>query len=356
MVLVTEPARDGGKIVTGRKGVARFEVSVKGVPAHAGTRPEDGRSAIRELANVIQTLEALNDPARGITVNVGVVNGGTRPDVIAEHAYAEVDPRLPNLGDADEIVAKILTLKSRATASPSRSAASRTDHPTKRATPALRCSSMQGRWRPTSASISSTPSPAVDRTATSPRRSPRPLTVSASTARARIPTTSRCMCPRSSRGPGCCIGCFRRCDERCGRHHGDTATDADGTERPPGLILRPAQGPQLPRRPPGRPDRTSAAATRARHRNPRRVRTSAFVRSAHQELRLEIGFGGGEHLVAEAASFPTPASSAASPTSTAWRRSSPRSMLTRLATSACLPATPPNWSRGCRRRHWRGSI
>src|ERR1700750_1631963 len=67
-VLVTEPAREGGKIVTGRKGVARFDVAIKGVPAHAGTRPEDGRSAIRELANVIQALDALNDPARGISV------------------------------------------------------------------------------------------------------------------------------------------------------------------------------------------------------------------------------------------------------------------------------------------------
>src|SRR5277367_6949729 len=60
-VLVTEPARDGGKIVTGRKGVARFEVFIKCVPSHAGTRPEDGRSAIRELANVIQALDAMND-------------------------------------------------------------------------------------------------------------------------------------------------------------------------------------------------------------------------------------------------------------------------------------------------------
>jgi glutamate carboxypeptidase len=112
-VLVTEPARDGGKIVTGRKGVARFDVTIKGVPAHAGTRPEDGRSAIRELANVIQTLEALNDPARGVTVNVGVVRGGSRPNVIAEEAHAEVDARLPKFADADEIVAKILNLKSR---------------------------------------------------------------------------------------------------------------------------------------------------------------------------------------------------------------------------------------------------
>jgi glutamate carboxypeptidase len=112
-VLVTEPARDGGKIVTGRKGVGRFEVFVKGVPAHAGSRPQDGRSAIRELANVIQTLEAMNDAARRVTVNVGVVRGGTRPNVIAEEAYAEVDLRVPTVTDADEYVAKILNLKSR---------------------------------------------------------------------------------------------------------------------------------------------------------------------------------------------------------------------------------------------------
>jgi len=112
-VLVTEPARDGGKIVTGRKGVGRFEVFIKGAPAHAGTRPQDGRSAIRELANVIQTLEALNDFKRGITVNVGVVKGGTRPNVIAEEAYAEVDLRVPTIADADEIVAKILDVKSK---------------------------------------------------------------------------------------------------------------------------------------------------------------------------------------------------------------------------------------------------
>jgi glutamate carboxypeptidase len=112
-VLVTEPARDGGKIVTGRKGVARFEVFIKGVPAHSGTRPEDGRSAIRELANIIQTLDAMNDPKRGVSVNVGVVRGGTRPNVIAEEAYAEVDLRVPKTADADDIVPRILGLKSR---------------------------------------------------------------------------------------------------------------------------------------------------------------------------------------------------------------------------------------------------
>jgi len=112
-VLVTEPARDGGKIVTGRKGVGRFEVFIRGVPSHAGTRPEDGRSAIRELGNIILTLEAMNDLKRGITVNVGVVRGGTRPNVIAEEAYAEVDMRVPTIADSDELVPKILGLKSR---------------------------------------------------------------------------------------------------------------------------------------------------------------------------------------------------------------------------------------------------
>ena len=75
--------------------------------------PQDGRSAIRELANIIQTLEAMNDFKRGITVNVGVVRGGTRPNVIAEEAYAEVDMRVPTLADAEELVPKILDLKSR---------------------------------------------------------------------------------------------------------------------------------------------------------------------------------------------------------------------------------------------------
>ena len=112
-VLVTEPARDGGKIVTGRKGVGRFEIFVRGVPAHAGTRPEDGRSAIRELANIIEALEAMNDLKRGVTVNVGVVRGGTRPNVIAEEAYAEVDLRVPSVADGDDLVPKILNLKSR---------------------------------------------------------------------------------------------------------------------------------------------------------------------------------------------------------------------------------------------------
>ena len=112
-VLVTEPARDGGRIVTARKGVGRFKVFIKGVPAHAGTRPEDGRSAIRELGNIILALEGMNDLARGVTVNVGVVRGGTRPNVTPEEAYAEVDLRVPSLEAADEFAGRILALTSK---------------------------------------------------------------------------------------------------------------------------------------------------------------------------------------------------------------------------------------------------
>jgi len=110
-VLVTEPARDGGKIVTGRKGVGRFDVFVKGVPAHSGTRPEDGRSAVRELAHVILALDALNDPQRGVSVNVGVIRGGSKPNVVAEEAYAEVDLRVKSAADAEELMGKILGIK-----------------------------------------------------------------------------------------------------------------------------------------------------------------------------------------------------------------------------------------------------
>lgn len=110
-VLVTEPAREGGKIVTARKGVGRFELHIRGQPAHAGARHQDGRSAVRELARQILVLEGLTDYARGITCNVGVVAGGTRANVVPEEAHAEIDLRVPSPAIADEVVPKILGLK-----------------------------------------------------------------------------------------------------------------------------------------------------------------------------------------------------------------------------------------------------
>src|SRR5438477_651968 len=72
-VLVTEPARDGGRIVTARKGVGRFEMKATGVPAHSGARHQDGHSAIKEIARQILAIEAMTDYARGVTTTVGVI-------------------------------------------------------------------------------------------------------------------------------------------------------------------------------------------------------------------------------------------------------------------------------------------
>jgi glutamate carboxypeptidase len=110
-VLVTEPAREGGKIVTARKGTARFVMRITGAPAHSGSRHQDGRSAVRELAHQILALEGFTDYARGVTVNVGVIGGGTRENVVPEEAFARIDMRVPSPALADEMVARVLGLK-----------------------------------------------------------------------------------------------------------------------------------------------------------------------------------------------------------------------------------------------------
>ena len=110
-VLVTEPARDGGKIVTARKGVGRFVIDIVGQPAHAGARHADGRSALKELARQILVLEGMTDYARGVTVNVGVASGGTRENVVPERASAAVDLRVPSPKLAEEMEGRILGLQ-----------------------------------------------------------------------------------------------------------------------------------------------------------------------------------------------------------------------------------------------------
>ena len=102
--LVMEPALgEAGAIKTERKGIGRFTITVYGKAAHAGLDPTGGASAILELSHVIQTLFALNDVDRGITVNVGTVDGGIQPNVIAPHSKAVVDVRVPTVRDGDEI-------------------------------------------------------------------------------------------------------------------------------------------------------------------------------------------------------------------------------------------------------------
>jgi glutamate carboxypeptidase len=101
---VLEPSLGpSGSLKTARKGVARFTVRIFGRAAHAGLDPEAGASAILELSHVIRSLFALNDPARGVTVNVGTVDGGLRPNVIAPESRAVADVRVCTDADAVRI-------------------------------------------------------------------------------------------------------------------------------------------------------------------------------------------------------------------------------------------------------------
>ncbi|HEX2342621.1 MAG TPA: M20 family metallopeptidase [Vicinamibacterales bacterium] len=109
-VFVLEPALPGGAVKTSRKGCGEFEIVVSGVAAHAGIDPGKGASAIHELARQITAVERLQDPGVGISVNVGVVSGGTRPNVVAEEARANVDVRAPRLADARRIEAAFAAL------------------------------------------------------------------------------------------------------------------------------------------------------------------------------------------------------------------------------------------------------
>ena len=103
-VFVMEPSMgEEGAIKTARKGVGRFTITVHGKAAHAGLDPEGGASAILELSHVIQTLFALNDADKGITVNVGTIDGGLQPNVIAPHSQAVVDVRVPTVADGERI-------------------------------------------------------------------------------------------------------------------------------------------------------------------------------------------------------------------------------------------------------------
>ena len=111
-VFVLEPSLGiAGQLKTARKGIARFTVTVKGEAAHAGLDPGAGASAILELSHVIQALFALNDFDRGITVNVGTIDGGLRPNVVAPTSQAVVDVRVATREDADNIKTRILNLQ-----------------------------------------------------------------------------------------------------------------------------------------------------------------------------------------------------------------------------------------------------
>ena len=103
-VFVLEPSLgEEGAIKTERKGIGRFTITVHGKAAHAGLDPAAGASAILELSHVIQKLFAMNDVDSGITINVGTIDGGVQPNVIAPHSTAVVDVRVPTVADGDRI-------------------------------------------------------------------------------------------------------------------------------------------------------------------------------------------------------------------------------------------------------------
>ncbi len=101
---------------------------------------------------MILALEGMNDLERGVTVNVGVVRGGTRPNVTPEEAHAEIDLRVPSFADAEEFVGRIPRLTSKTEGVTVRSRARSIVRPTRRTMPAPRCTSTQRRLPPRSAS------------------------------------------------------------------------------------------------------------------------------------------------------------------------------------------------------------
>lgn len=102
-VLVLEPALSGGALKTSRKGIGQYQIAAHGVSAHAGVDPAKGVNAIREIAAQVLALDALRDLERGVSVNAGVIAGGTRPNVVPHHAAVTVDIRAGTLADADRL-------------------------------------------------------------------------------------------------------------------------------------------------------------------------------------------------------------------------------------------------------------
>lgn len=109
---VLEPALGlDGKLKTARKGGGRFIIQIRGKTAHAGLDPEGGSSAILELSHVVQRLHELNDPEAGISVNVGTIDGGTQPNVVAGAGRAEVDVRVVTREQAQTVERAIQNLE-----------------------------------------------------------------------------------------------------------------------------------------------------------------------------------------------------------------------------------------------------
>ena len=102
-----EPGRADGSVVIGRKGVIRPVLAVKGIAAHAGNEPEKGASAVLELCHKTIALHALTDLEVGTTYNVGVFNGGSLANIVADHAEARVDIRFKTAEEAEKAIKSV---------------------------------------------------------------------------------------------------------------------------------------------------------------------------------------------------------------------------------------------------------
>jgi glutamate carboxypeptidase len=102
LVIVLEPS-ENGKIKTGRKGVGTYDIAITGRASHAGLHPEEGINAIAEIAGIIVRISGIQDLAKGTTINVGTISGGTATNVVPDHAYIGVDVRVSSMTEAKRV-------------------------------------------------------------------------------------------------------------------------------------------------------------------------------------------------------------------------------------------------------------
>ena len=110
-VLVTEPCMPGGMAKTQRKGVLTYRVDVTGRASHAGVSPQTGISAIAELAKQLERIYSIARPEIGTTMNAGVIGGGTASNVVAAHAFADIDVRIVNMAEGERIDRELRALQ-----------------------------------------------------------------------------------------------------------------------------------------------------------------------------------------------------------------------------------------------------
>lgn len=111
--IIVEPARPNGALVNERKGIAKYDLEFKGISSHAGVAPEKGASAINELFYWGIELNKLNNPAMGTTLNIGVIQGGTVPNVVSEKALCKIDVRITNIKEAERIESRMKELQAK---------------------------------------------------------------------------------------------------------------------------------------------------------------------------------------------------------------------------------------------------